>query len=162
MKIEDEIKQTKPFASPFIKLAVNVSYTHFWFQELQKGALESYDITLQQFNILKILKGQYPKPSSIILIKERMIDKGCDASRIVERLRAKGYVERERCDEDRRLVEVLITEEGKKVLDSIDEKNKNGMPVELSLTEKEVASLSNLLDKLRDSKIYFTIDATLL
>jgi DNA-binding MarR family transcriptional regulator len=111
--------------------------------------LDEYDLTPQQFNLLRILRGQYPKPASITLLKERMLDKMSDASRLVERLLAKGLVERKICPEDRRKVDVVITKKGLKLLEKID-KTDNEMDNYLkNLSEVEAKKLNELLDKLR-------------
>ena len=109
MKLEDEIKQKK-FNSEFQKLAVNIIYTHSWLTYSQSKIFEQHGITLTQYNILRILRGQHPNPASVNLLKERMLDKRSDASRMVERLRVKGLVKRKICPNDRRKAEVLITD----------------------------------------------------
>jgi DNA-binding MarR family transcriptional regulator len=104
---------------------------------------------MQQYNILRILRGQYPKPATIKLIKERMLDKMSDASRIVEKLRLKGLVERTICPNDRRNVDVCITEKGLGLLTQLD-KHDGEVDAKLSsLNTEEVAQLNSLLDKLR-------------
>ena len=94
MKIEKEIHQ-KSFKSEHQKLAINLLYTHGWLMSLQKKLFTNSDITTTQYNILRILRGQFPNPISINLLKDRMLDKMSDTSRLVERLRIKGYVKRE-------------------------------------------------------------------
>ena len=100
--------------------------------------------------MLRILKGQYPKPAPIFTITERMLDKMSNASRLVEKLRQKGYVERTECGEDRRRVDVIITEEGIEKLDEISaivssfEEN-----IQANLTAEEAKTLNDLLDKMR-------------
>jgi DNA-binding MarR family transcriptional regulator len=91
MELEKEINQKK-FRSPAHKLAVNLIYTFNWLNEYQVNLLKPFDITLQQFNVLRILRGQHPQPVNIKLIRERMLDKMSDASRIVEKLRLKKLV----------------------------------------------------------------------
>ncbi|MCX7723608.1 MAG: MarR family transcriptional regulator, partial [Verrucomicrobiae bacterium] len=87
------------------------------------NVLSKFDLTPQQFNLLRILRGQYPSPASISLIKERMLDKMSDASRLVDRLIQKKLVERKICSQDRRKVDVIITRKGLKLLEKIDAKN---------------------------------------
>lgn len=118
MRLEDEIHQRK-FSSEMHKLAVNILYTHGWLVSLLSEALKPHDLTLAQFNILRILRGQYPNPATISLLKERMLDKMSDASRLVERLRVKGLVERAVSDRDRRKANVRITPQGLRVLEEI-------------------------------------------
>jgi DNA-binding MarR family transcriptional regulator len=148
MKLEDEIKQNS-FRNEYHKLAVNLIFTHSWLMSKIYELLDEYDLTPQQFNLLRILRGQYPKPASITLLKERMLDKMSDASRLVERLLAKGLVERKICPEDRRKVDVVITKKGLKLLEKID-KTDNEMDNYLkNLSEVEAKKLNELLDKLR-------------
>jgi len=148
MKLEDEIKQNS-FRNEYHKLAVNLIFTHSWLMSKIYEMLDEYDLTPQQFNLLRILRGQYPKPASITLLKERMLDKMSDASRLVERLLAKGLVERKICAEDRRKVDVVITKKGLKLLEKID-KTDNEMDNYLkNLSEVEAKKLNELLDKLR-------------
>jgi len=148
MKLEDEIKQNS-FRNEYHKLAVNLIFTNSWLMSKIYELLDEYDLTPQQFNLLRILRGQYPKPASITLLKERMLDKMSDASRLVERLLAKGMVERKICPEDRRKVDVVITKKGLKLLEKID-KTDNEMDNYLkNLSEVEAKKLNELLDKLR-------------
>ncbi len=108
MKLEEEIKQKK-FRNEFHKLAVNIIYTHSWLEYNISKFFKKFNITSNQFNILRILRGQYPEPVSINLLKERMLDIMSDASRLVDRLVAKGLVKRTTCVNDRRKVDVIIT-----------------------------------------------------
>ena len=101
MKLEDEILQ-KHFRNEYHKATVNVIFSYNWLVDYQVKLFKPYGITMQQYNILRILRGQYPKPATIKLIKERMLDKMSDASRIVEKLRLKGLVERNICSNDNR------------------------------------------------------------
>lgn len=149
MKLEKEIHQAK-FKSPYQKLVVNLIYSGNWVNFNTNKLLKGYKITPQQYNVLRILKGQYPKPAPIFTITERMLDKMSNASRLVEKLRQKGYVERTECGEDRRRVDVIITEEGIEKLDEISaivssfEEN-----IQANLTAEETKTLNDLLDKMR-------------
>jgi len=148
MKLEQEIVQKK-FESEYHKLAVNVVFTYNWLFEIHSKIFKSYDLTIQQFNVLRILRGQHPKATTVKLIRERMLDKMSDASRIVEKLRLKGLVERNLSAEDRRNVDVMITKKGLNLLAKID-KNANQVEQQLSnLNKKEAKELNDLLDKLR-------------
>lgn len=148
MKLEDEISQRK-FRNERHKVVVNVLYTYSWISGLHAKIFKSHGITSQQFNVLRILRGQHPEPTTIKLIKERMLDKMSDASRIVEKLRQKGLVERHTSDHDRRHVDVFITKKGMKVLDNLDKRDKEFDSHTSSLTLKEAEQLNMLLDKLR-------------
>jgi len=147
--LEQEIHQST-FKNPYQKAIVNLIYTGNWVNSLHGSVLKKeYGLTVQQFNVLRILRGQYPEPASVSLIIDRMLDKMSNASRIVERLRKKGLVERKACKSDRRQVDVLISEEGLQLLKRLDEDAKRfSNPVE-NLDSAEVARLNELLDKLR-------------
>lgn len=148
MKLEEEIKQTK-FRNQYHKLAVNIIYTHSWLMSFHTEFFEKHNLTPSQFNVLRILRGQHPKPASVNLLKERMLDKMSDASRLIERLRLKGFVDREISKDDRRKADVVITDKGLKVLEEIDKSNGLIDTKLKNLNEKETELLNNLLDKLR-------------
>ena len=147
-QLEEEIKQEK-FRNEYHKLAVNIVFTHNWLMGLQSEMFNGFEITANQFNILRILRGQYPNPATINLLKERMMDKMCDASRLVERLRLKGYVKRELSPDDRRRVDVIITGEGLNLLSGIDKLNAKYDAFFENLTGDEAILLNDLLDKMR-------------
>jgi DNA-binding MarR family transcriptional regulator len=128
---------------------VNIIFTSNWLNRHSTEILKPHDITLQQYNILRILKGQFPKPSTIGLLTERMLDKMSNASRLVEKLLAKGLVERNTCPKDRRQVHVLITEKGKDLVELLSKELDQHNLASDKLDEKELALLSDLLDKLR-------------
>lgn len=148
MKIEQEIKQ-KSFKSEHQKLLINLLFTHGWIMSLQKKIFEESDITTTQYNILRILRGQYPNPISINSLKDRMIDKMSDTSRLVERLRIKGLVKRKVCSGDRRKSDVSITEKGMNLLGSLDYVDNEVENLLSGLNFKEAKNLNELLDKLR-------------
>jgi DNA-binding MarR family transcriptional regulator len=148
MKIEEEISQLK-FRNNNHKSAVNVIYTFNWLYEKHMELLKPFGVTIPQFNILRILRGQHPKPANVKLLKERMMDKMSDASRLVEKLRAKGLVDRRICDKDRRNVDVLITEDGLKLLENIDEHETEFDKLTANLSNDEMDQLNSLLDKMR-------------
>ena len=148
MRLEDEIVQ-RSFKNEYEKAIVNMVFSYNWLVNFHVDLLKPYDITIQQYNILRILRGQHSKPATIKLIKERMLDRMSDASRIVEKLRVKGMVERNICATDRRNVDVLITEKGLNLLAEID-KYEDEMEKRLSaLNDDEVKQLNELLDKMR-------------
>ena len=148
MKLEEEISQKK-FRCEAHKLGVNLIYTYNWLDSFQSGFFRKYGITGQQFNILRILRGQHPGPATIKLLKERMLDKMSDASRIVEKLRVKGLVERNICPNDRRHCDVVISEKGLALLADIDKENGTIDSVFANLTDDEKRTVNELLDKLR-------------
>ena len=148
MKIEEAINQKK-FKNNWQKATLNILYTNNWIQNQVKLFLKPYGVTQQQFNVLRILRGQFPEPLTTSVIRKRMLDNMSDASRIVERLYKKGLVERQICPADKRLVDVLISEKGLNVLAAIDENSEKLDFSKTSLTEGEALLLSDLLDKLR-------------
>jgi len=150
MGLEKDIKQ-QHFTSENQKLIINLVFTNNWLTEKIRDLLSAEDITLQQFNILRILRGSHPKPLSTLVIRERMLDKMSDTSRIVDRLLLKGLVDKKTCPSDKRLVDISITAEGKKVLAKIDQNEKEMMAVIANLNLEEMKTLNGLLDKMRDS-----------
>ena len=149
MGIEKEIHQEK-FRSAKHKAMLNVLFTNGWFTEKMKNILAPEDITPQQYNILRILRGSFPQPLSTLQIRERMLDRMSDTSRIVDRLVAKQLVKKVVCIKDRRLVDVTITEKGQNLLKRLDTQVNNMDSILSNITEKEAQTISNLLDKLRD------------
>jgi DNA-binding MarR family transcriptional regulator len=148
MRIDDEIQSSK-FEDNYHKAVINVTYTYGWLSNAFRCQFERYNLTQQQFNILRILRGQYPKPATINLLKERMLDKMSDASRIVDRLVQKGLVSRCTNSADRRAVDIRISEKGMDILTKLDIEFKTKDVLKNNLTEEEAAQLSDLLDKLR-------------
>lgn len=150
MSIERDIQQTR-FANPRHKALVNILYTYGWALERIKNILANHGITHQQFNILRILRGSYPKPLSTLQIRERMLDKMSDTSRIVDRLILKGLAQKSTSSSDHRLVDVLITEKGQDILREIDQGPDIVLEVMANVSEEEMEELSHLLDKIRQS-----------
>jgi DNA-binding MarR family transcriptional regulator len=148
MRIEEEIQSNK-FEDIYHKTIINISYTHSWLNTILRCEFERHNLTAQQFNILRILRGQYPKPATVNLLKERMIDKMSDASRIVDRLVQKGLVSRCTNTQDRRAVDIRISDKGLEILSKIDIEFKTRDFIKDHLNEEEAAKLSELLDKLR-------------
>lgn len=148
MEIEKEIKNAK-FIDSFQKVSVNILFTYNWLNNLIKTELSKSKITPQQFNILRILRGQHPKPATINIIKERMLDKMSDASRIVDRLVQKGLVTRTTCESDRRAVDILISDKGLKLLSGIKLEEVTSAILKQNISEKDALKLSELLDNFR-------------
>lgn len=149
MGIEKDIQQTK-FRNAHQKAAINLIYTLSWMRDKTRCIFDAEDITSQQFNILRILRGSFPQPLSTLQIRERMLEKMSDTSRIVDRLISKGLVKKVTCKTDRRLVDVIITDKGKKLLERLDEKQDQIDGVLGNLSEKDANILSDLLDQIRD------------
>jgi len=120
MPFENDIKQNKPFENEHIKAVLNIIYTAGWAQNINAQFLKQFGLTPQQYNILRILRGQYPNPCTVNLLIDRMLDKMSNASRLVEKLRQKNYVERAESSIDRRKVDVIITQKGLELLSKID------------------------------------------
>jgi len=150
MGINKDIHQDK-FRNERHKAIVNLLFTYGWTVERLKQVVAEEDITHQQFNILRILRGNHPTPLSTLTIRERMIDKMSDTSRIVDRLLSKGLVKKVICKKDRRLVDVTITDRGLKLLDRLDKKQNEMDDILSNLSEKEATALSSLLDKIRNN-----------
>lgn len=148
MEIEKEIHQ-QTFRNNRQKALVNLLYTYGWVIEKIKNFLAQEDITHQQYNILRILRGALPQPLSTLQIRERMLDKMSDTSRIVDRLVLKGLVNKSICPTDKRLVDVVITEKGQELLMHIDQQAGYMDAIIGGLTDDEVETLSTLLDALR-------------
>lgn len=147
MKIEEEIKQQK-FKNSHQKAVINLLYTTSWMQAKQQDIFKPFNITLQQFNILRILRGQYPNGISATEIKSRMLDKNSDVSRLLDRLLAKNIITKKTSSNDKRAADVSLTEEGLELLKAIDKKQ-NQIDNILLLTDEEAIQLSDLLDKSR-------------
>jgi MarR family 2-MHQ and catechol resistance regulon transcriptional repressor len=150
MRLEDEIRQDKGFKSQQQKAMVNIFYTEGWLRNRLSETLKPYDLTSQQYNVLRILRGSNPEPMSTSCVRSRMLDKMSDVSRIVDRLFKKALVDKRLCITDKRLVDVFITDAGLTLLDKID-KSMDGMDKMFAgITDEEAATLNQILDKLRD------------
>jgi len=148
MRLEDEIHQQK-FSSEWHKATVNLLFTHGWIVTKIKAFLHQYDISLPQFNVLRILKGSHPKPLTTSIIAERMLDRASDASRIVDRMYKKGWVAKSSCKSDKRLVDVQLTAEGLKLIQSINQYSEQMDEILGKLTLEDVQQLNAILDKIR-------------
>ncbi len=149
MKLEDELKQ-KTFGSEREKLFLNILFTAGWLDTIGQRFFKQYGITSQQYNILRILRGQSGKPATINLLQERMLDRMSNASRLVEKLKQKNLVERRECSLDRRQMDVSITSKGLELLKELDEK----MPEMRkqwweNLSDEEARLANSIVEKLR-------------
>jgi uncharacterized lipoprotein YddW (UPF0748 family) len=151
MALENEINQRK-FRTEYQKARINIIYTYNWLSEKIDSIFEEWDITPRQFNILRILRGE-GKPLSTLQIRQRMLDKMSDTSRIVDRLLKKGLVKKTPNGEDRRLVDVVITPKGRKLLEKIDPFEDYADKIMQHLSEEETKTLNGLLDKLRNTAV---------
>ena len=148
VKLEDEIKSK--FRNEYHKALVNLYYTNNVISDQFFKMLKSYGLAAPQFNVLRILKGQHPQTASIGLIKERMLDKNSDVSRIVDRLYRKKLVERKESKTDRRQKDVLVTKKGLELLEKMAACEKQHDEILSNLSIKETEQLNNLLDKIRN------------
>ena len=149
MGIEKDIQQPN-FRNEYQKLGINIMYTANWLNEKISSVLSQEDITQQQYNILRILRGA-EKPLSTLQIRSRMLDKMSDTSRIVDRLVAKELVEKNTCPSDKRLVDVVLSKKGFAVLEKLDLLNNHLDSLMKGISEKEASTLNQLLDQLRDA-----------
>ncbi len=152
MKIEEEIKQSQ-FKSPVNRVIVNLMYTNNWLCDHQMHLLKPFGLTLPQYNVMRILRGQHPTPVRINDITDRMLDKMSNASRLVDKLVGKKLVHRSECAIDRRAVDVLIADKGLTLLKKIDEAQQNWETQFTGYNETHAAQLSDLLDEFRASAI---------
>jgi DNA-binding MarR family transcriptional regulator len=150
MSIEKEINQSK-FRNEYQKSILNLIYTYNWMNEQMKLVFDRFEITSQQFNILRILRGA-GEPLSTLQIRQRMLDKMSDTSRIVDRLIKKELVKKTICKSDRRLVDVIISDKGKKLLEKLDSCSEDLDAIFENLSITDARKLNQLLDKIRNNK----------
>ena len=149
MKLENAIQQ-KEFKDEYQKVSINILFTASWLSKVKTNALKPFNISLQQFNILRILRGLHPQPASVKLLTERMVDKMSNASRLVEKLKKKGLVERIVAEDDRRRVNIYITTLGLQTLETASHVLEHQLQQTLKgFPKKEAKELNRLLDKLR-------------
>ena len=148
MSLETDIQQK--FRNESQKAILNILYTSYFIQDKMNMLFKQYDITRQQYNVLRILRGQHPGHASVNLIRDRMLDKMSDASRIVERLRLKELVVRKSAEKDKRAVEVTITDSGLKLLAEMQDAVDKFESLLNTLSDDETRQLNILLDKIRD------------
>jgi DNA-binding MarR family transcriptional regulator len=148
MGMEKDRQQTN-FRNEFQKMGINIIYTANWLNEKMSQILATEDITQQQYNILRILRGS-DCPLSTLKIRERMLDKMSDTSRIVDRLIVKGLVEKTACLKDKRLVDITATKKGLQLLEKLDALNEQIDSILKGVSEKEATTMNQILDKLRE------------
>ncbi len=134
------------------KTVINIAYTSRVI-EMATSVFKDFNLTNQQYNVLRILRGQKGKPANLSTLQERMIDRNSNTTRLVDKLIQKKLVTRKVCPENRRKIEILITEKGLSVLKELDpiitEANQNAVK---NLNTEELETLNNLLDKLRNDE----------
>ncbi|WP_111321443.1 MarR family winged helix-turn-helix transcriptional regulator [Algoriphagus chordae] len=146
--LEEAIKQ-KEFKDPYNKLVVNLLYTHSYLVSAQNGILKPFDLSPEQYNVLRILRGQNGVPTTVSSIQQRMLNKMSNASRLIDKLKAKQLLARNECPNDRRQVDILITEKGLQLLNDLQSSMEGFNTQVLNLDEEEVGLMNTLLDKLR-------------
>ena len=149
MRIEDAI-QVDSFPSVYQKVSINLIYTMTWADVRLQEFFGEFNLTSSQYNVLRILRGQHPKPVSTALIRDRMIHRNAGVSRLVDRLAEKGFLTKSTCETDRRLVDVVITEAGLGVLKQMDDRRARIDEIYANLSAEEAEELSRLLDKIRE------------
>ena len=149
MRLEEELKQEK-FQSEHIKAVLNILFTGNWLESESTKALKPLGVSSQQYNVLRILKGQNGKAISVNNIMNRMIDKMSNASRLVEKLRKKELIERVTCEHDRRQVDVRITDKGLDLLKEADNVMNPFQSLQEKITESDAKKLNDILEKLRE------------
>ncbi len=147
MGIEQDIQQSS-FRNEYQKMGINLIFTANWLNEHIGRILSNEEITHQQYNILRILRGS-DKPLSTLQIRARMLDKMSDTSRIVDRLVVKGFVDKNSCEKDKRLVDITLSKKGHQLVDSLDKFNQQIDALLMGVSEKEATTLNQILDKLR-------------
>lgn len=148
MKIEDEIKQGR-FENEFQKATLNILVTASWLSSQMNSILKQFGISQAQYNVLRILRGQKCNPCSLGTITERMVDKMSNATRLVEKLRVSGYVTREVCPNNRRKVDIMVTDAGLKLLSDIDPLIKKKFDELNQVAPEDLAKLNEVLDQIR-------------
>lgn len=149
MNLEEAIKSTAPL-NPYTKTVLNIMYSSRLVEEKVAEMLKPFGISMQQYNVLRILRGQKGKPANLFTIQERMINKMSNTTRLVDKLIEKGYAERSICESNRRKVEIVITSDGLNLLKEIDPltlSNNNLILKDFSINE--LNTLNTLLDKLK-------------
>ena len=149
MDIERTIKSIHKMAIT-TKSVINMMYTSRYIEDAVMAILKPYDLTIQQYNVLRILRGQKGKPANLCTIQERMIDKSSNTTRLVDKLIKKGWVKRSICEENRRKVEIIIPTKGLEILKELDPlTEENNEKILKNLSEEQLVTLNNLLDTLR-------------
>lgn len=152
MKVEDAIKSIHPMGIS-TKTVINIMFTSRIIEEAIVAVLNPYELSIPQYNVLRILRGQKGNPANLSTVQERMIDKSSNTTRLVDKLIKKGWVERNICELNRRKVEIFITEDGLAILKELDPiMEQNNENILLKLNQEELEKLNNLLDLLRTFK----------
>lgn len=148
MSIEEALKTKQKMTLP-TKTVINIMYTSRLVELAASIILKPYDLSIQQYNVLRILRGQKGNPANLSTVQERMIDRSSNTSRLVDKLVAKELVKRSRCPENRRKIEILITSQGLDILRELDElTEENNANILGKLNESDLEILNELIDKI--------------
>lgn len=150
MSLERDVKQNE-FSSEYQKVLVNILFTSSWLNQKNSARLKKYNLTPEQFNVLRILRGSHPEPMRLTDITDRMIEKNSNCTRLVEKLRIKKLVNREINATNRRQVDISITEKGLELLSEIDQEYDQWLSALHAISKSEAKELNRILDKIRDS-----------
>nr|WP_321236089.1 MarR family transcriptional regulator [uncultured Psychroserpens sp.] len=149
MSIEKAIKSTVKLDEKD-KAVINLIYTNNWLKEKSLLFFKAYDLSSEQYNVLRILRGQKGNPANLSTIQERMLNKMSNTTRLIDKLLKKDLVTRQTCMSNRRKIEIYITKKGQELLTTLDKKvEANNIEITKSLNDSELKTLNNLLDKLR-------------
>jgi len=148
MELEKSIKQSKPYENVYERAMVNILHSYGWLAHKQKSFFNKYDLTVKQYNILRILRGA-KEPLSTSEIRDRMVDKMSDTTRLIERMLKKNWVVKEVNEVDRRLVDVILSEKGRALVNDLDNSISEMNEFLSALSEEEARQLNQLLDKMR-------------
>ncbi|MFZ1805577.1 MAG: MarR family transcriptional regulator [Cyclobacteriaceae bacterium] len=148
MGLEEDVKQSK-FTNEHQKVMVNILFTSSWLNNRNAAYFKKFNISPEQFNVLRILRGSHPNPMRLADIAERMIEKNSNCTRLVEKLRQKDLVGRQLCESNRRQVDISITAKGLKMLSDIDKDYDQWLSIQKAITKAEAIELNRILDKLR-------------
>lgn len=148
MKIEEEIKQ-RSFKNEHQKLMINLLFTGKWANNLAVNHIKQFGLTIQQYNVLRILRGQKKQSISVNAISERMIDKMSNVSRLIDKLESKHYIKRKINSKDRRQVDIQISDKGLNLIQDIEKTEDKIFSNFQNLSKSESEQLNSLLDKLR-------------
>lgn len=146
--LEVAIQQAE-FKDVYTKGVINLLYTHSYMVGVQNTLFKPHELSPEQYNVLRILRGQQGKPATVMAIQERMLNKMSNASRLIDKLQAKDLVKRDACPANRRQVDVVITHKGMQLLELLEKQVTEVNRTAMHLTEEEVVQLNTLLDKLR-------------
>lgn len=151
MKIEDVIKSSSTL-SLYKKTILNILYTQNVISEKINEVFKQYDISVEQFNVLRILRGQKGNPANMFLIQERMLSKTSNTTRLVDKLLLKGLVTREVCEKNRRKIEIMITKEGLDLLFDLDPKlDEYEKGILNGLSDEQLTEMNAILDHIREN-----------